>query len=226
MSQLAGYKIWTLVDPEFAPSSHFANPEGLNYKTGLHIRLQKKALIVSGQLMKMEYFCHYDRETREFSDKVLEVNFEWMRNATTKVLEGRRGEIKWVLSETDAEGNLQFGDHIKQTEKPYDARTAALADGRRRRNIIDEALALIDFMASNLNPQLLGYVQTMLRTLDDEVNTYINTNDRKLVEKIGSYSGSWLDMDVYPVLAAIGKQDIFEGITLRQALMGTLSYQD
>ncbi len=226
MSQLAGYKIWTLVDPEFAPANHFANPEGLNYKTGLHIRLQKRALIVSGQLMRMEYFCHYDRATREFNDKVLEVNFEWLRDADTKQLLERRGEIKWVLSELDADDNIQFGDHIKETEKPYDARTAALADARRRRNIIDEALALIDFMAANVNAQLLGYVQTMLRTLDDEVNTYVNTNDRKLVEKISSYSGAWLDTDVYPILAAIGKQDIFEGITLRQALMGTLNYSD
>lgn len=217
------YKIWNLVDPEFAPTNHSLSPEGLNYKTGLHIRLHKRPVIVSGQLIRMDYFCHYDGS--DFADLVVSVEFNWIRDATTKQLVKREGTISWTTVDS-TDGEPKYGQHVKQTEKYYDARTAALADSRRRRNIIDEALALVGFLASNVDANLLGYVQTMLRSLDDEVNTYVNTNDRKLVEKISTYSGQWLETDVYGILSALGKQDIFEGITLRQALMGTLNYSD
>lgn len=218
------YLIWYLAPATLLPNDFSSSPEGLNYKTGLHIRLQKKPTIVSGQLMMMEYYELFNRNTGEYKNKILEVAFQWIRDEQSKQLVERLGKIRWALASDSSE--VVFGKHVKYTTKPYDARTSSLADARRRRNIIDEALALIDFMAANVNPDLKGYVQTMLRSLDDELNTYINTNDRKLVEKIGTYSGVWLDVGVYEILNAIGKQDIFEGITLRQALMGTLNYAD
>lgn len=213
---LGSYKIWNLVDPEFQPKNMAASPDGLNYKTGLKVRLHKKPTIESGQLKSMEYYCHYDGS--EYQDLVLRVDFEWIRDEDTKALVMRRSTTKWIFS--DESGNESFGDSIKVTHKYYNARTSALADIRRRGNIVDEMLALARGFG------YLNQVQTMLRSMDDALNSYKNTFDPTLISNIMSYSESFLDDDISGKLRAIGRQDVPDGLTLRMAIAGGLNYSD
>lgn len=215
MSQLA-YKIWGLVDPTFAPADHSTNPEGLNFKTGTHIKPHQVLTMSTGQLDQAMYYCHSDGVN--YSDELVKVDFTWIRKAveTEDVrLFKREGLISWALAEPDEDGNVQWGPHTKLTEKFYNPRTAALADQRRRRNIVDLMIAQVGAFG------VLSYVQTMLRSLDNELNAYINTNDRKLVEKIATYSGAWLEVDASPHL---GLPD--GTLTLRDAINGSLNYVD
>lgn len=155
--------------------------------------------MVKGELVKVEYFKDYDGET--YSDKILNVDIVWSRDGSGELK--KRTEIrKWVI-ESDGD---EYGDIVKTTEKYYDPQLASLADARRRKNIIDELTS----QAKDFG--VLSYVQTMFRGLDDELNAYEKTGDTKLIERIGSYSGQWLDAPVPNT-----------EYSLRQAIMGELT---
>lgn len=190
------YKIWGLA---VSAKPAFSDPSGLDYKTGLSIRLHPDLTMVKGELVKVEYYREYDGEN--FNDKILTVDIEWSRNDSGKLVK-RTETRKWALV-SDSE---QYGDHVKTTEKYYTPQLAALADARRRKNIIDDLTSQAEAFG------VLSYVQTMFRSLDNELNAYEKTGDTKLIEKIGSYSRQWLESPVPNT-----------DYTLRQAIMGALT---
>lgn len=201
------YKIWNLTEHEEMLRDTSSSPATLDYKTGLSVRLHPKYELVKGELVKVDYYQDFNEHV--FSNKILCVDIEWTRDAQGTLLK-RTETRRWTI-EHDGEGDV-FGPHTKVTEKFYDTKTAALADSRRRRNVVEDMTAQVDYMAAMFGkPELKSYVQTMFRSLDNELNAYEKTGDLKIIEKIGSYSGVWLDMEIQP------------SVTLRMAIMGALA---
>ncbi len=190
------YKIWPLA---VEPRPPFTDPSGLDYKTNLSKRLHPAMTMVKGELVKVEYFRDYDGDA--YNNKILSVDIDWQRSESGRLVK-RTETRQWVVDSEEVE----FGSHVKTTEKHYTPQLAALADARRRKNIVDDLTSQADAFG------VLPYVQTMFRSLDNELNAYEKTGDKKIIEKINSYSGAWLDTPVPN-----------EPYTLRQAIIGGLT---
>ena len=188
------YKIWAL-----AVNSKLANsdPRGLDYKTGLITSLFAKLSFDKGELLHVEYYRDYDGV--DYSDLVLDVGIEYNRNAQG-VLTDRTTTRKWAIKDGE------FGTHVKTTRKYYSITQAAVADQRRRSNIVDNLVAKAD-------PSVVSFVKTMFRSLDNEINSYKTTGDTSLITAISQYQDDvpWLDAEVVP------------SVTLRMAIIGQLT---
>lgn len=210
------YKIWTLVDSNHVANDFSDSPTQLDYKTGLLTRLHPKYEIVSGQLVKVEYYCHYTIEGG-FKDLVLSAEFSWDRDENG-VLIKREATRRWCLLESTDESPI-FGRKIKHDTKFYNASQAAIADSRRRSNIVEELLAQSSAFGVFTENQL------MFRDLADSLVLYKETGDRKLVSDIMSYDAAWLNTDVTEILRASGLA-VPDGTTLRLAIVSAINYED
>ena len=190
------YKIWDLV-PDNVLFSGDDDPRSYDFSKGLTVRLHQKLSIESGLLMSVEYYKDYDGET--YGDLIVKCTIVWNYEGR---LVSRIEKYEWAIKGED----LSFGPHVKETTKYYNEEQAAVADSRRRENIITELTSLSQSFG------VLSYVQTMFRALDNELNAYTKTGDPKIIEKIGAYSGKWLDAP-FPDR---------EGVTLRMAIIGQL----
>ena len=197
-----GYKIWSLA-PHTVLASGFDDPRALNYKTGLISSLFAKLNFIKGELLSVKYYKHYDGQ--EYSDLILDVAVVYNRNGDG-VLTDRATTRRWTI---EGEGE-QFGDHVKTTHKFYSITQAAVADQRRRSNIVDNLVAKAD-------PGVASYVKTMFRNLDNEINSYKATGDTRIIDKIDAYDGIWLEA------IAIPKEIAGVDVTLRQAIIGQLA---
>jgi hypothetical protein len=193
-----GYKIWDLVPDASLLGGYLDSPAGLNYKTGLKVRLHPKLTFEKGELVSCDYYLGYDGA--EYSNLIVSVAMQWVRNDSGRLTQ-RVTTRKWTL-ETG-----EFGPDEKVTIKFYDAKKAAIADTRRRRNIIESMTAQSESFG------VLPYVQTMFRSLDDELNAFEKTGDTKLIQKIAAYQPDavWLAAEVAP------------NVTLRMAILGQLT---
>ena len=185
------YNIWALAVDKKQPNS---DPRGLDYKTGLTTTLHPKLSFVKGELLRVEYYKDYDG--KEFENLILDVDVVYNRSSEG-VLTDRITTRKWTIQDG-------FGTHVKTTKKFYSITQAAVADQRRRSNIVDNLVA-------KAHPSVVSFVKTMFRSLDNEINSYKTTGDTKLIEKIGGYDGQWLDAEVAP------------SVTLRMAIIGQLT---
>ena len=191
------YKIWEMA-VEARPAD--SDPRGLDYKTGLKTSLFAKLSFVKGELLSVQYFERYDGT--EYTDLILDVQVTYNRNEAG-VLTDRETVRKWTIEDG-------FGTHVKTTKKYYSTTQAAVADQRRRSNIVDNLVAKAD-------PAVASFVKTMFRNLDNEINSYKSTGDTSLIKKISEYTGAWLDVIAIP--ASIAGVDV----TLRQAIIGQLT---
>ncbi len=204
---MKAYKIWGLVDPDLAPIDLTTSPVYLDYKTGLAARLHPVVDITKGEVQMVDYYRNSDGVT--FNDLVLRVTITWIRSNDPRKKLLKRVELRqWVVEGSTDDENPEFGPDEKTTEKYYTTNQAEKADVTRRRNIVADLTAQAEAFDA------LTYTQTMFRALDDELNSYEKTGDTKLIEKIGSYSGAWLDNQVpgFP-----------DGVTLRLAIMDQLT---
>ena len=211
------FKLWA----HYPFERHFLNPleapKEIQFKTGLpHIKPRKVVRVGNGDVIDSVYYA--DKIGSQLVHPLAMVEFQWIRtepvNGETRLLE-RIAKACWsvVGNSDDEEVWVKEGEqYVKRWSKDYDERTGRLADKRKRASIIDEMLAQVGPFG------VLPYVQTMLNSLDDERNGYIDTYDKRFVEKVQSYSGSWLDTDVSQVL------DLQPGTTLRYAILGSLDY--
>lgn len=197
-----GYKIWSLA-PHTALASGFDDPRALNYKTGLISSLFAKLSFIKGELLSVKYYKDFDG--KEYSDLILDVSVTYNRN-DGGVLTDRITTRRWTIDGKDE----QFGDYVKTTQKFYTITQAAVADQRRRSNIVDNLVAKAD-------SGVVTYVKTMFRNLDNEINSYKSTGDTSIIEKIGNYNGAWLDAIAIP--KAVAGNDV----TLRQVIIQQLS---
>jgi len=189
------YNIWDLaVDAK--PS--FYDPRGLDYKTALTTSLFASLHFVKGELLSVQYYSDYDGA--EYTGLILDVAVTY--NRSEGVLTDRQTVRKWTI-ESDQDEDV-FGPHVKTTKKYYTITQAAVADQRRRSNIVDNLVA-------KAHPSVASFVKTMFRNLDNEINSFKSTGDTRLLEKIQTYDGQWLEAPVAP------------SVTLRMAILGALS---
>lgn len=219
MSQLDSYKIWHLVEPVFAPADFSLPPFGLNYKTGLYAtRLNPVLDMFRGELMQVKYYANIvevDGEKPLFTDLILCVDIQWERDANNRL--AKRTEVrKWTVgASTDAEP--VFGPDTKTTFKVYNQTQAAIADVRRRNNIIEELTA----RAAEFGAEIPN--QKMRRTLDNEMNAYVNTGADAIIGAVYAYVDPdnipWLEAQTSVLNPETGQM---VDLTVRQAIMAQL----
>ena len=200
------YKINDLLP--YQPVNLSVSPVDINYKTGLRQRLHKVLNMISGQIVTAKYY-RFDEYGEATDDQILQVDFEWLRDESGRLIEQKR-LYRWNLFDSD-----DFGPHIKSDIKRYTAQEAAIADARRRSNIVDSLISQSELFGVDANLKL------MLRELDAYVSTYKSMNDREIVSQIGAYNGGWLDADACLVLPHLPA-----GTKLRQIVMSELNYAD
>lgn len=196
------YKINELLP--FEPVNLSVPPMGINYKTGLRQRLHPVITQSSGQLVTAKYYRV--RNGDQYEDQILQVNFSWLRDSEGRLIEQRR-RYRWNLI-----GSGDFGPHEKIDSKFYTPEQAAIADTRRRSNIIDNLISQSEAFGEQAS------LKIMLRHLDNYVNTYKLLDDRELIEQIKTYSGDWLSVD-----ASLTIPSLPAGITLRNVIINELS---
>ena len=196
---LPEYKIWEYAS---SPQPLSSDPRGLDYVRGLTTGVHTYQKYVKGEKIAEEVYVNYDGET--YSDLLVSVSIEYYR-ADDGTLKSKTKTYKWALIGTD-----DLGDIEKVSRTVYSVTEAAVADQRRRSNIVDNLVAKAD-------PAVASFVKTMFRNLDNEINSYKSTGDTSLIHKISTYTGAWLDVIAIP--ASIAGVDV----TLRQAIIGQLT---
>jgi len=173
------YLIWLYTTHNYVD---FADPRTVDYKTGLTVRLHPTLTFNRGELVAVDYCAIHGDPT----SLVLRVDIQWDR--VDGVLVKRIETRKYVIESVD--GEIEFGDHVKVSEKFYDSVTAAQADVKRRTNIINDLTAKAEAFG------VLSYVQDLWTTLDNELNAYKATNNRLILSEINNYEGAWLETPV------------------------------
>ena len=206
---MSDYNIWYTVPFDYAPSDFSKKPWSLNYKTGLNHRPHPVIEWTKGEVQFVKYYENYDRETGVYSNLLLRVEFDWIRDDNNRLIE-RRDTRKWTVSgSTDTEP--VYGSDVKIGSKIYTTQMSDSADRRRRNNIVNLLIAQAeDFGATVFN-------QTMFRILNAELFAYLETGDPSLLSAITSYVDPdgvpWLDAQVPNAPA---------GYTVRMAIVSQL----
>lgn len=195
---LPEYRIWKYASN---PQPYSSDPRGLDYVRGLTTGVHTYKKYVKGEKVSEEVYVNYDGET--YSELLVSVSIEYVRESDA--LKSKTKTYKWALI---GEGD-KLGEVEKISHTVYSTTEAAVADQRRRSNIVDNLVAKAD-------PGVVSYVKTMFRNLDNEINSYKATGDARIIEKISSYDGQWLEVIAIP--KAIAGIDV----TLRQAIIGQL----
>lgn len=185
------HKIWRYVNNAEAPD---ASPIGVDYKTGLTIKLQPMISMTKGRVLNVGHYATYDGE--EFNDLIIRVEMVY----TDLPLGLHRQTTRTWLNEDESDGES------KVSEKYYDIIQAGREAIRRRGNIVDELTAQAEIFGK------LADTQEMFRSMVSSMNSYTLAGDPQLIADIGAYPGEWLD-EIFPGTP----------FTFRQAIQGALT---
>lgn len=194
------YKLYNYLEP-FQLAAHDVNtvPSHINFKTGLTIRLHPKRTFVKGELVKVEYFEHYDGET--FENLILFENYVYDRDEDGLAIK-RTQTITWLWDDN------QESEDKKVTEKYYDKKTQIYEIRRRRENTTD-------WLQGQANNVHIGHlVKPMVNDITNQIQSFINNGGSVLIDAVANYSAAWLDTPT----------PNFPQYTFRQYIISELTY--
>lgn len=195
-------KIYRFVDKNTTYTDKTVPPKGLDYKTGLTVRLYPKPFVSNdGFLTKMEYYSGISFNSSigdwEYSDEILEATFQYQRDPATEFVISRTKTLSWYRED----GTKHH--ETKVMFKPYSLIQMDEEAIRRRSNII--ALIKIELAKFNawalsrqypdpkLRPNANDAAKALFTPFAPYMLGFINGGDKSIVKFTQNFKHPFLD---------------------------------
>ena len=190
------YKVWNYVP--FSTESEYLEyccrvPHNINYKIGISGRFQNNPSLDKGELVLMEYYATYDPETHTYTDKILDTEFVYDRNAD-HTANFRTKTVYWYFEDgTRDETNPKV--MVKHYARAYEKQNEVQ---KRKKAMIDH------IKGQGYGTPLYPYISALITELDPLIETFLEdvTNDPSPIANfVAAKDGTdpqyaWLDMNI------------------------------
>lgn len=187
-------------------------PYGLDFITGIEIRLQPKTTMVLGEIRRIEYYASAEQSgfNITYSDLIVSEDFAYTRDSNGFAL-SRVHTIAWYKEDGTPHEETKIRTKIYPSDESY-------REGVRRRANIFDALTMevagmllaTETTGTSLEKIALG--RQLMKDMKTSIDLFIDASDNSILGLIAADTRSWLNN----VVAA-------NGTTIRQVIMARVN---